>query len=157
MKIIDGETYFETFARTCKNDRSRELTNYMIIADGACDLFEHCNVDCLLECMFLTVHPDSWNRKIGQNLIQATIQLARKLSLGENVKTPLDDKELNLEPVPKLVAGLFTSPTSQKIGNKFGFEVVARLWHKDHYFKGKSYASVLEEGNTHTALSFIRL
>lgn len=129
----------------------------MIKADGACDLFEHYNVDCLIELMFLTVHPDFWNKKIGESLTKATIQLARKLSSGEIVKVLLGDEELSLELVPKLVTALFTSPRPQRVGEKCGFEVVARLWHKDHFYNGKSYASALEEGNTHTALSVKRL
>lgn len=154
VKTAQGESAFEKFATSCQEGPSRAVLIFLLEADVACDLYELCNADCLLELFFLGVHPDYWNKKIGEGLTKATVEVAKKLSLGENVKVPLDNTELSLEPIPKLVAAVFTSPKSQRVGEKCEFEVAARVWYKDHYYNGKSYASVLEEGNTNAALAF---
>lgn len=151
------EPFFENFAKACKQERSRELIMYMQVADDYCNLFEQCKVDCLLELMFLVVHPEYCNKKIGEYLTKATIEIATRLLDGENVKVSINDEALCLEPRPKLLAALFTSTISQRLGSKCGFEVAAKINYKDVYYQGQSYASILGNANPDTALMFKRL
>lgn len=127
---------------------------FMKETDEACNLFELCNVDCLLELMFVSVLPSYWNRKIGEDLTNASIELVRRLALGENVKTSIDGTELGLEPIPKLIAALFTSPTSQRMGVKCQFEEAARISYENLYSRGKTFASILGKDIKDTALMF---
>lgn len=152
-----GEPYFEIFARTCKNEKARDLIMLMKTADEACDLFEHCGVDCLLELMFLGVLPEYWNRHFGEELTNVTVEVASRLSLGENVKVSVDNSVLSVNPVPKLVAALFTSPRSQRVGDKCKFEVATRISYENFHNHGKTFASVLDEGIKDITLSFKRL
>lgn len=130
----------------------------MIDADATLDLFEHCNVDCLLEIMFLGILSEFRNKGIGRKLCQVSVRLAKCLKNGENVKKTVEvGKSLELEPVPQIVSALFTSPTSQKIGRSFKWEIAARRSYEDYFHEGRSYASILGKDIPDTTLEFTRL
>ncbi|CAH1958145.1 unnamed protein product [Acanthoscelides obtectus] len=131
--------YFEKFLETCKHPASRKLMELMIEADALCNLFEKCNTNCLLEIMFLSVHPDYRKAGIGLKLCEVSIELAKSLQ-GANA--------------PGAVCALFTSPISQKIGSELGMTVPARLAYADVHFNGKSFADVLEPNNKDIAVAY---
>lgn len=130
----------------------------MIDADATLDLFEHCNVDCLLEIMFLGVLPEFCSRGIGRKLCEVSVRLAKSLKNGKNVKQAVEvGKSLPLEPVPQIVSALFTSPISQKIGRSINWEMAARRSYEDYFHEGRSYASILGKDIPDTTLEFTRL
>nr|XP_023022662.1 uncharacterized protein LOC111510917 [Leptinotarsa decemlineata] len=153
----EDDSFFAEFSKSCESPLSRRLIQFMYEADASCDLFEHCKVDCLLELMFLATLPEFGRRGIGFTICEVTTEVARRLYLGENVKESLDGTELKLEPVPKLVAALFTAPQSQAIGRSARWELAATVFFKDLFFDGKSFASVLEETNRTSEVRFKRL
>ncbi|XP_074025354.1 uncharacterized protein isoform X1 [Leptinotarsa decemlineata] len=152
-----GDSFFTNFAKSCKNPLSRFIINYMNDADDNFDLFEHCKVDCLLETMFLGTHPEFRRRGISSKICEVTTEVARRLLHGENVKVSLDGTELKLEPVPKLVAALFTSPQSRAIGKSAGWKVATTIQYKDSFYQGKSLASAMEDTNRTSQVYFKRL
>ncbi|KAJ8940083.1 hypothetical protein NQ314_010917 [Rhamnusium bicolor] len=152
----DG-SYFENYAKSCKYSSSRGLVKFMIDADAACDMFEYCHVDCLLEIMFLGTLPEFRKSGIGKKLCEVSTEIARSLLRGDNIKQPMNGKELPLEPVPKIVSALFTSPTSQRIGRSLGWEIVARISYEKFFHEGKTFASILGKDIPDTTLEFKRL
>lgn len=144
MKNNEGEgTYFENFARSCKYSSSRGVVQYMRDADAICDLFELCNVDCLLELMFLATLPEYGGKGIATNLCQLSLDLVQELKKGQNVKRSLDGTELPLEPVPQIVAALFTSFISQKIGRKLNFTIAVTESYDNFYHEGVPFSKVI--------------
>lgn len=111
----------------------------MADADDACNLFEYFKVKCLLELMFLVVVPSHRNKKIGENLANKTIEVAKELSEGENVK---------------VVAALFTSSISQKVGRKCGFEIAATILYRDVFSSGKEWAGKTEDQHPSAVLVY---
>lgn len=135
------ESTFEKFAKSCKTSGAKAVVDYMIDVDSRCDLFELCNVDCLLEIMFLSTVPEYRGRKIGKNLTKCTIALSKKLLAGENVKVNLEGKDkLPLEPIPKVLSAIFTTFITQKIGDSCGFKVALFISYEEFMHKGKSFA-----------------
>ncbi|KAJ8917469.1 hypothetical protein NQ315_005516 [Exocentrus adspersus] len=159
LKNYSGESsFFESYAKSCKHSSSRDLIQCMIDLDAECDLFDHCNVDCLLEVMFLGVLPEFRNKGIGRRLCEVSIKIAESLKKGENVKHALEDgQELSLEPAPQLVSALFTAAASQKIGRALGWEIAARGSYEKFFHEGKSFASVLGKHVPDATLEYVRI
>lgn len=129
-------TYFEKFRDKCKTDNAKSLINYMIEADSKVDIFEHFQVDSLLEIMFLAVLEEYGRKSIGLNLFKYSVELAQGLKSGKY----LEDFLTNNEPSPKLVSSLLTGKYSQILGTKLGFEVIYQEPFANYSFNGKSFA-----------------
>ncbi|XP_018575162.1 uncharacterized protein LOC108913973 [Anoplophora glabripennis] len=152
------ESFYDKHAKSCKHPASRGLIKFMMDVDATVDLFEQCNINCLLEVMFLAILPEFRKRGIGKKLCEISMRVAKSLNDGENVKQAVEiGKSLPLEPVPQIVSALFTSPTSQKIGRALKWEIVARSSYEEHFHEGRSYASVLGKDNPCTTLEFTRI
>lgn len=115
--------------------------NYMIVADSKVDLFEKFDITALFEIMFLAVLPEYGRKDIGLNLVKYSVQLAKDLKAGKNVKTFL----ANNEPLPKIVSALWTGRNSQKIGRKLGFEVIFAESFKEFTFRGRNFADRVDD------------
>lgn len=133
----DGPSYFEYFRdNECKTENAKSLMNYMVVADSKVDLFEKFGIISLFEIMFLAVLPEYGRKDIGLNLVKYSVNLARELKSGKNVKTFL----VNDEPIPKIVSALWTGRNSQIIGNKVGFKVIFAESFKTFTFRGRNFA-----------------
>lgn len=145
----EESNYFQNYLSNCKYASSKAVLQFMIDADASCNLFEHCNVDCLLEIMFLGTLPEFRGRKIATKLCEVSVKLARLLKMGENIKVSIDDEnqQLPLQPVPKLVSAIFTSFISQRIGDVLGFEVAVDISYDKFTFNGQTYTSLLGPTN----------
>lgn len=110
--------------------------NYMIVADSRVDIFEHFNVDSLLEIMFLAVLEDYGRKGIGYNLCKYSVELAQDLSEGKDVEKYLNKDE----PRPQLVSSLWTGRNTQIIGARLGFDVIYQEPFTEFSFNGKSFA-----------------
>ncbi|GJQ70621.1 hypothetical protein Trydic_g23012 [Trypoxylus dichotomus] len=73
------DTYFEKFAASCKEPAAKALVLFMKEADEACDLFNKCQTDCLLELMFLATLSEYKRKGIATKLSEATIKLGKLL------------------------------------------------------------------------------
>lgn len=151
------ENYFEKFAAACKFESSKALVQFMIDSDAECDLFKYYDIDCLLELMFMATLPEYRGKGIAQKLTEISIELAKTLLQGENVKVSLDGSELPLEPRPKVVSAIFTSFKTQRLGQKLGFTKTAEISYEKFIFKGKSFASRISDSTTATTLESIKL
>jgi ribosomal protein S18 acetylase RimI-like enzyme len=132
----DAPSYFENFRDgCCATENAKCLMNYMIEADSKVDIFEHFKVESLLEIMFLAVLPEHGKRGIALELCKHSVELARELSEGCDVKEYLEEGT----PRPQLVSALWTGRYSQKIGHKLGFEVIFQESFSKFSFNGKTF------------------
>ncbi|CAH0546839.1 unnamed protein product [Brassicogethes aeneus] len=147
-------TYFENFAKNCKYSSSRGVVQYMKDADSICDLFEYCNVDCILEIMFLATLPEYTSKGIATKLCELSIDLVKKLKQEINVKQSMDGQEIPLEPIPKIAAALFTSNISQRVGRKLNFQIAATDSYDKYFYKGVAFSNVIGPTTPYFTLEF---
>ncbi|CAG9768027.1 unnamed protein product [Ceutorhynchus assimilis] len=142
-KNTSSKQLYEEFIKKAKHPESKEIFNYLITMEDGADPFTPYNADCMMELVFLCVSPDYAQKGIGYMLCKVSLDLANLLSKGENVKTPLDNTPLPLEPKPQIVTVLWTTFKSQRIGRKLNFNHLKTVSYEDLYYNGKSYASNL--------------
>ncbi|KAL1497080.1 hypothetical protein ABEB36_008099 [Hypothenemus hampei] len=138
-------TYYE---KICQNFASKSVTRWMwqieklFTMANKKNIFEFCNVNCVMELMFLGVLPEFRKRGIAKKLCEVSICLAKDLYRGLNVKTPIDDDLLQSGCPPQAVTGIFTSPVTQKIARDLQFSNAAKFeYHinnNDIQFRGDS-------------------
>lgn len=131
-KILQkNQSFLENFKLAFKKAKSIQIIDFLLTTDSICDLFEHCNVECLMEILFLGTLPEYRKQGIAKKLSQLSICVAQELFTGHNVKQSIDDHPLTLEPVPEVVTAVFTSFISQKIGRELGFTTAMKRTHED--------------------------
>ncbi|XP_015601310.1 uncharacterized protein LOC107270639 isoform X2 [Cephus cinctus] len=152
---------FELFSQKCKYKSSKALVDFMIDVDSEINLFQHYNVDCILEIMFLATLPDYSKRRIGELVVAASLEIGRELKRGKNVKTPVcinnDDTITNKPLVPSLSSAIMTSNFSKKIALKLGFETLAEVSYDRFEFRGKKFSERIGEADKSCALVAKRL
>ncbi|RLU16596.1 hypothetical protein DMN91_010664 [Ooceraea biroi] len=155
------KSYFEQFSENCRYKSSKGLVDYMINIDSRINLFEHYNVDCILELMFLATLPEYGKRRIGELLISSSLELGRELKHGKNVRTPVTvygKKELtNNNTIPTMVSGIMTSIYSQRIATKLHFERLLEVSYDDYEFGGKKFSERIDPKHSYSVLVTKRL
>ncbi|XP_046742178.1 arylalkylamine N-acetyltransferase-like 2 isoform X2 [Diprion similis] len=154
--------FFEIFAENCKYNSSRALTDFMINVDSRLNLFEHYNVDTLLEVMFLGTASSHRRRRIGQLVVAASVEIGKELKAGKGVKTPVEvdgvESIANKDAVPQLCSLICSSPYSLKICKNLGFDTLVTVSFDDFEFKGKKYSErIRDPENTSSYLVAKRL
>ncbi|KAF5294160.1 hypothetical protein FQR65_LT10871 [Abscondita terminalis] len=140
VKSSEDAMFFESFISKCKCPSSKALIQFMIDADSVVDLFDLCQVDCLLEVMFLAVLPEHRGRGIAPILFEMSMNIGKDLMYGKNVKVPITNKTLPLEPIPKAACSILTSISSQTLIKKLNLVVAANISFEKFTFEGKSFA-----------------
>lgn len=110
--------------------------NYMIVADSKIDLFEHFQVDSLLEIMFLAVLEEYGRKGIGFNLFKHSVELGQDLKRGKDLEKYLS----SCDPCPQIVSSLLTGIGSQKVAAKLELEILYQEPFANFSFNGKSFA-----------------
>ncbi|XP_068905198.1 uncharacterized protein [Tenebrio molitor] len=123
--LVKSEPFFEDLAKSFKNQKSRQILDFIVTTEGICDLFDVCQVDCVMEIFLLGTSPEYRRQGIAKKLCEVSIEIARNLSNGINIKRALDGRELVLTPVPRAVTAIFNSFIPQRIGRQLGFEIAA--------------------------------
>ncbi|KAG5880658.1 hypothetical protein JTB14_022820 [Gonioctena quinquepunctata] len=131
------KAFVEKLAKSRLSPATRRLIDIGTYEASQFDLFEHCNVDCYLEILYLGTSPAYRSRGIAKKLSQVSVEVARRLNKGENVKHSLDGEDLELEPVPKVVSASFTSPYSMRIGRSLDWEIVTVVNMRNYLVDGK--------------------
>lgn len=155
--VKEYENYFHNYYAKCKEPSTKAVLEFMMDFDGRCDLFSALNVDCLLEIMFLATLPSHRGKKISLKLCEASLLLAEALCGGDNVKVPLDDEILSLEPAPKVVWAIFTSFISQRIGEKLGFTRELAVSYDDLTYDGEKYSSKIDSKTPNVTIEYKRI
>uniref|UniRef100_A0A6P7F6B0 Uncharacterized protein LOC114326986 n=1 Tax=Diabrotica virgifera virgifera TaxID=50390 RepID=A0A6P7F6B0_DIAVI len=110
-----------------RHTATKSFLKYVEEADDLLSIFENCKVDCYIELFCLSILPEYRRRGIALTLAKATEELTRQLSHGKPVKQSLDDSDLPLEPIPKMIAVIFTTHGSKRLGEKVGWESTRSL------------------------------
>ncbi|KAK5646542.1 hypothetical protein RI129_005006 [Pyrocoelia pectoralis] len=128
----------------------------MIDADGEVDLFDLCQVDCFLEMVFVAVLRSHRCRGIGVKLCEISINIARSLFNGNNVKTALNKEEvLPNGPIPKGACAIFTNKKSQPLGRKLNLSIATKISYEKFTFEGKTFAERLGSEEPCTTVEYI--
>ncbi|XP_017782939.1 PREDICTED: uncharacterized protein LOC108567150 [Nicrophorus vespilloides] len=158
VPAMPGEdNYFEKYAANCKQPSAKSLVNFMIESDAECDLFKHCNVDCLLEIMFLATLPEYRGKGLAKRLCEISIVIAKQLASGVNVKQSLSGEKLPIEPVPQMVSAIYTSYITQKIGKALNFTKAVEIDFNRWSFDGKTFAERIGPKTPTTTLEYYRI
>lgn len=111
----------------------------MIVLDSQVDLFEHYNVDCIFECMFLATLPSSGRKGIGCWMTHFSYEFAQKI--GRNEFLDLVSVEVRTSSKrPQVFSAIFTSSYSQKIGRELKFDEHSEVLYDDLYFNGLPFS-----------------
>ncbi|XP_063695620.1 uncharacterized protein LOC134827024 [Culicoides brevitarsis] len=147
----DEPSYFEHFRdNVCVSKSSKALMSYMIEMDSKVDVFEKYGIDCLVELMFIGVIPQYEKRGIATKLAEVAIDIAKGLKNGKY----LDLLPENLKNKrPQLVAALWTSKFSQKVGQNLDFTVLHEEPYTNFVFDGKTFASRIGEMHPFSTLA----
>lgn len=139
------QSYFENFRdNICKSESSKALMNYMIEMDAKIDIFEKFNINCLIELMFIGVIPQYEKRGIATKIAEIAVLIAKGLKEGKFIELLPDHLKSKR---PQLVAALWTSRFSQKVGANLDFVTLYEESYENFTFKGKTFASRI--GPTH--------
>ncbi|KAF5294161.1 hypothetical protein FQR65_LT10872 [Abscondita terminalis] len=141
VKSSDDFLFFKEFISKCKYPSSKALIQFMIDADSVVDLFDLCQVNCLLEIMFIAVLKEYRGRGIAPKLFEMSMNIGKELLSGKNVKVSVTDDALPLEPVPKAACAILTSIYSQTLIKKLNLSIAADISYKKFTFEGESFAN----------------
>lgn len=126
----------------------------MIDMDSKLNLFEHFQIDSLMEVMFLAVLPENGRHKIGYYLTLYSVQLAQEIKNGKNLNMLSPENRVKL---PQLVSSLPTAIYSQKIFETLGFKIMITNKHSNYFFNGKSFADRLGDQDAVSTLVALQL
>lgn len=155
------KSYFEHFSDNCRYKSSKALMDFMIHVDSRINLFEHYDINCILELMFLATLPEYRNRRIGELLISSSLELGRELKHGTNVRIPVTvhgSKELtNNNTVPTIASAIMTSTYSRRIAMKLNFDRLLETSYDEFEFDGKKFSETIGQKHPLYALVTKRL
>ncbi|KAJ9596513.1 hypothetical protein L9F63_012455 [Diploptera punctata] len=139
----------------------KEMLNFVLQLEDKVDIADYFQIDSFMDHMFLATHPDYYGKGIGLKTVAASVEIAKALYKGEDVAVPISEDKYPWKktpiPRPQIVIALFTSPLSQKIGKKLGWNLVAEFSYEDLFYEGKSYASRLDKDNNCSLYMGIKL
>ncbi|KAF7285016.1 hypothetical protein GWI33_012331 [Rhynchophorus ferrugineus] len=146
-KSTSSNEFYEDSIKPAKYPETAGILDFLIEMENSLDPFQPYEANCLLELLFLGVHPNYGKRGIGLKLAEISIELAGLLFKGDNVKTPIEDKQLSLEPRPQIVTSVLTSFKTQRICRRLQFDIVKVIMCRDIFYNGQSYASLLGDAD----------
>uniref|UniRef100_A0A1Y1KMJ3 N-acetyltransferase domain-containing protein n=1 Tax=Photinus pyralis TaxID=7054 RepID=A0A1Y1KMJ3_PHOPY len=156
VKSAVEDNCFLEFASNCKYSSSRTLVQFMNAIDAEADLFKITKADCLLEMVYMAVLPAYRGRGIGLKFSEITLGIAKALFNGNNnVKTPINEEDLPIGPIPKGVCCILTSKNSQTLGRKFNLSIAKEISYEKYTFEGKTLAEQLGPGYTRPTVAYL--
>lgn len=139
---LQESDYFIDYQAKCKTPNAKYLLQFMIDMGNELDIFKHYQVDVLLEIMFMATLKEHRGHGLAKALFQCSIELAKQLKDGNDVRTMLSGVPKPL-PLPKLVTALCSSFITQKIAQQLGFENLKMVDFHKWTFNGRSFADVI--------------
>ncbi|KAJ9600689.1 hypothetical protein L9F63_026173, partial [Diploptera punctata] len=116
------------------------------IKANAHDFFD---VEWLMYVVYFATHPDYLNQGIGTETLRANFELANMLLSGEANIIPFEG-DTSRSPAVEAIAGVFTTPRSQKIASTLDWEKVKEFYYINLLEKHKRYiqlAGKIDEDN----------
>lgn len=115
------------------------------------DLLQVYGVDCLFEIIMLGTLPGHSGAGIGRNLCAYSVELAQRLKDGECFEHVSDEIRL-LGCRPQVVAGIFSSTYSQRIGAQLGLQTNGSVQYAEKVLNGKTFAERINDARHSAAL-----
>ncbi|KAF7285017.1 hypothetical protein GWI33_012332 [Rhynchophorus ferrugineus] len=96
--------FYPEYLKNLRYSASKGVTIWMYDIENMFDIFDYCKVNSLLEIMFVGILPSFRKRGIAKKLFEISIDIARELKVGNNVKVSLDESTLALGNPPQIIA-----------------------------------------------------
>ena len=122
---------FSTSEQTTRLDQPVCLVDVMAELDRRCNVFDHYHMDEVFQFFGLVVHRDNRRRGIGKKLMRAAVFFVQNLDVGDVV-----------------IKGTASSNISQRLYEKFGFEMLSKMTYDDYKFEGEHVLSDTGENKT---------
>lgn len=143
----EAPTFYETFRDLhCKTEAAKAMIDIMIVADAKIDIFEHYQVDAIMEITFLGVLKEFRKYGIGFNLVKYSLQI------GTELKNKKD-----FSPRPLLASAMWSAVGSQKIGSNLKFDVIYQEPFSNYTYNGKTFAEKIGNLNAFYQVAVKRL
>ncbi|XP_030747989.1 uncharacterized protein LOC115876380 isoform X3 [Sitophilus oryzae] len=149
--------FFSEYAKCLKYSASKGVVQWMADADRMFDIYEHCKIDSLMEVMFVGILPTFRQRGIAKKLFEVSIELARELRTGRNVKLSVDERKLDIGRPPEIVSALLTSFITQKITRDTSFKVGKKMYFDWFVYDGRPLSEVIGPQTPFFTFEYYRL
>lgn len=133
----------EEIAPLFTQDSCLAALSFAVKLQSFCNLYDLCDVDCIAEIHYVGVLPIYTRKGIAKRLCEISVELIKQLAHGNNVRLPIDNEQLPLPTVPKIVSSIFTSVATQKIGRHLNFQIAAEMRMEDAKFGDRSFAEII--------------
>ncbi|XP_012540981.3 uncharacterized protein LOC105839313 isoform X1 [Monomorium pharaonis] len=155
------KSFFEHFSENCRCKSSKALVDLMIDMDSRINLFQHYNVNCILEIMFLATLPPYGKQGVGEMLVASSLELGNVLKRGGNVRIPItihgSNEVTNANGVPALASAIMTSNYSYRIAMKLSFSQLLEVPFDEYEFNGKKLSERIGQEHRRCVLVAKRL
>ncbi|XP_030747992.1 uncharacterized protein LOC115876381 isoform X2 [Sitophilus oryzae] len=149
--------FYQEFTKTLKYPASRKLATWIADTKTKFDIFEHCGVTSLFEIMFLGVLPYFKKQHVAKKLVQVSVDIAKQLRAGNNIKVSINNQKLNLGNPPDIVTGIFTSQTNRKIAKDLNFEVGSKMYYDEFLYDGQSLGDLVISKKPYFTYEYLKL
>lgn len=121
------------------------------------NIFDHCDVKSLIEIMFVGILPSFRKRGIAKELFKVSIDIARELKAGNNVKVSVNDSTLALGNPPEIVTGIFTTFVTQKIARSLNFQLATKINFDKFVYDGYSLSTKVNNDTPYLTYEYLKL
>lgn len=133
------------------------MVEWMLEVADSIDIFEYSKGQSGLEVMFLGVLPEYRKRGIAKTLFEVTIDLAKTIKSGKDIRKALDGGALSVFRPLDFVTAICTSFVTQKIVRDLGFECVLELNFDKFVYGGISLSGQINDGTKVITYDYLKL
>ncbi|XP_060517663.1 uncharacterized protein LOC132696698 [Cylas formicarius] len=148
---------YAKFLRTFKHSSSIGVLQWMIDVENRFDIFEHCQVDSVMELMFLGVIPEFRRQGIGKKLCEVSVTIAKCLRDGRDVRAPYENHDTYELVPPEIMTGIFTAPATQKFARELNFQLGKRFYFDDFVYRGSKSLGQFIHNTSYFTYEYLRL
>ncbi|CAD6244912.1 GSCOCG00013528001-RA-CDS [Cotesia congregata] len=124
-----------------KSGPALALIQFIDEVESKVNIFEKYNASAAMEIFYIGTHPNYRGRRIGQEILGASIALAAEL------KDPINGSKVK----PEAIFGVFTSNYSQKLAEYHHFEWLSTVDYSDFEFFGKKMSDRIKSSEHKTS------
>ncbi|XP_067614980.1 uncharacterized protein [Eurosta solidaginis] len=145
------------FMNSLKTHEMICINNFLERVEIKSDIYNVLQIDCVMEIVFLSTSARLSKRGLASILTEYSINYARRLKerlLSHEDEQPAENVR---SLTPSAVCSLFTSLFTQRIGRKFGFEILVKVPFTDFSFDGKTFAERIDPIHEYATFEALRL
>ncbi|XP_066156145.1 uncharacterized protein [Euwallacea fornicatus] len=158
-KFQEAETseFYPKYIKSCQHNAAKNVAKWMQDMGKIFDIFEYCKVKSGVEIMFVGILPEYRRRGIAKKLFEVSIDVARGLNRGEDVRISIDEEALEVAPPPEIVTAICTSFVTQKIAEDLKFKRAKEFSFSKFVYDGVALESRVPSGTDSITYEYVRL